>query len=98
MRGTSAVSTRGKNIFALVGKPLMKRFQYDNLNTDPGIVQTTSPADQWRRKVFNGLAQVIVQGTKTPGVIVVQVSGKGLEPAIVRIQSQQSTVRPSIPE
>jgi beta-galactosidase len=87
-----------EKFFALVGKLLMKRFQYDNLNTDPGIVQTTSPANQWRRKVFNGLAQVIIQGTKTPGVIVVQVSGKGLEPAIVRIQSQQSIVRPSIPE
>jgi beta-galactosidase len=87
----------GKNIFALVGKPLMKRFQYDNLNTDPGIVQTTRPADQWRRKVFNGLAQVIVQATKTPGMIVVQAAGEGLKPASVRIQSQKSTCRPSIP-
>jgi beta-galactosidase len=88
----------GENIFALVGKPLMKRFQYDNLNTDPGIIQTTRPADQWRRKVFNGLAQVIVQSTKTPGMIVVQATGEGLKPASVRIQSQQSILRPSIPE
>ena len=42
----------GKNILALVGKPLVKRFLYDNLNTDPGIVQTTKPADQWRRTIF----------------------------------------------
>ena len=76
----------------------MKRFQYDNLNTDPGIVQTTRPADQWRRTVFNGLAQVIVQATKTSGVIVVQATGEGLKPASVRIQSQQSLVRPSISE
>ena len=89
---------RGENIFAIVGKPLIKRFQYDNLNTDPGIIQTMKPADRWRRKVFNGLAQVIVQATKTPGVIDVQVSGEGLKPASVRIRSQQSTVRPSIPE
>ena len=88
----------GENIFAIVGKPLLKRFQYDNLNTDPGIVQTMNPADEWRRKVFNGFAQVIVQATKTPGVIVLQVSGDGLKPASVRIQSQQSIIRPSIPE
>jgi beta-galactosidase len=95
---TPSILHGGKNIFALVGKPLMKRFQYDNLNTDPGIVQATRPADQWRRKVFNGLAQLIVQSTKTSGVIVVQASGEDLKPASVRIQSQQSTVRPSIPE
>ena len=95
---TPSILHEGKNILALVGKPLVKRFQYDNLNTDPGIVQTTRPADQWRRTVFNGLAQVIVQATKTSGVIVVQATGEGLKPASVRIQSQQSLVRPSISE
>ena len=95
---TPSILHEGKNILALVGKPLVKRFQYDNLNTDPGIVQTTRPADQWRRTVFNGLAQVIVQAVKTSGVIVVQATGEGLKPASVRIQSQQSLVRPSISE
>jgi beta-galactosidase len=74
----------------------MKRFQYDNLNTDPGIIQTRKPSDQWRRKAFNGLAQVIVQATNRSGMIVVHATGEGLRPAIVRIQSLQSTVRPSI--
>jgi beta-galactosidase len=93
---TPSILHGGKNIFALVGKPLMKRFQYDNLNTDPGIIQTRKPSDQWRRKAFNGLAQVIVQATNRSGMIVVHATGEGLRPAIVRIQSLQSTVRPSI--
>jgi beta-galactosidase len=88
----------GKNIYAVVGKPLIKRFQYDNLNTDPGIVQVSNPADPWKRKVFNGLAQVIIQSSKEPGVIVLKAVSKDLDPDIIEIQSQKSVLRPSVPE
>jgi beta-galactosidase len=88
----------GKNIYAVVGKPLIKRFQYDNLNTDPGIVQVSNPADPWKRKVFNGLAQVIIQSSKEPGVIVLKAVSKDLDSDIIQIQSQKSVLRPSVPE
>jgi beta-galactosidase len=77
---------------------LIKRFQYDNLNTDPGIVQVYNPADPWKRKVFNGLAQVIIQSSKEQGVIVLKAVSKDLDPDIIQIQSQKSVLRPSVPE
>jgi beta-galactosidase len=77
---------------------LKSRFQYDNLNTDPGIVQVSIPADTWKRKAFNGLAQVIIQSSKEPGMIVLKAVSKDLEPAIIQIQSQKSILRPSVPE
>jgi len=78
----------GKNAYALVCKPLVKRFQYDNLNTDPGIVQVSNPAETWKRTVFNGMAQVIILSTKELGTIVLNDVAKGLNAASIQIYSQ----------
>ena len=88
----------GKNIFTLVCKPLVKRFQYDNLNTDPGLIQVYKPADPWKRNVFNGLGQVIVQSTKEPGTVILNAGAKRLKSASIQIHSQQSISRPCILE
>jgi len=88
----------GKNIYAFVGKPLVKRFQYDNLNTDPGIVRVFQESGSWKRKVFNGLAQVIVQSSKDPGIIVIKAVSKDLDPAIIQIRSNTTVPRPCILE
>ena len=51
----------GKNVFAVVGPPLVKRNQWEILNTDPGLVQIITPPNPWKRRAFNGLAQIIIQ-------------------------------------
>jgi beta-galactosidase len=89
---------KGKNIYAIVGTPLVKRFQYDNLNTDPGILQVSMPADSWKRKTFNGLAQVIIQASKESGVVILKANSNGLTADSIQILSQKSVVRPSVPE
>ena len=68
----------GKNIYAVVGTPLIERYKYDNLNNDPGIVQITKPAETWKRKLFNGYAQVIVQSSKEPGELILEASSTAL--------------------
>jgi beta-galactosidase len=88
----------GKNIYAVVGKPLVKRFQYDNLNTDPGIVRISEPAETWKRSIFHGLAQVIVQSSREPGLIILRSVSQDLDSAITQIQSQKSVLRSSVPE
>jgi beta-galactosidase len=88
----------GKNIYAVVGKPLIKRFQYDNLNTDPGILRVYQPTETWKRKVFNGLGQVIVQSTKEPGTVILNAVAKGLKSTSLQIYSPQSISRPCILE
>jgi beta-galactosidase len=52
---------------------------------------------EWKRSVFNGLAQIIVQSTKAPGEIKLTASAEGLSPATATIQSQPCTPRPFVP-
>ncbi len=52
---------------------------------------------EWKRSVFNGLAQIIVQSTREPGDIKLTATAKGLSPATVSVQSQPCTLRASVP-
>ena len=52
---------------------------------------------EWKRSVFNGLAQIIVQSTKAPGEIKLTARAEGLPPATVTIQSQPYPPRPYVP-
>jgi beta-galactosidase len=71
----------GKNEIAFTGQRFRKKYQWDEPNTDPGLVQIINPAQQWKRKVFNGLAQVIVQSTKEAGDIKITATSVGLKTA-----------------
>ncbi len=92
-----AILRKGKNIFAAAGSPLKKRLQYDILNTDPGIVQFVKLAGTWKRKVFNGLAQVIIQSDKQPGDIVLTAASAGLMDAVLKIQAEKVLSRQAVP-
>jgi beta-galactosidase len=52
---------------------------------------------EWKRSVFNGLAQIIVQSTREPGTIKLTATAEGLSPATVSVQSQTCTPRPVVP-
>ena len=52
---------------------------------------------EWKRSVFNGLAQMIVQSTREPGAIKLTASAEGLSPATVSVQSQSCVPRPAVP-
>jgi beta-galactosidase len=51
----------------------------------------------WQRRVFNGLAQVIVQSGKVPGKIQLTARSEGLAPATLEIAAQPSAPRPAVP-
>lgn len=69
----------GLNTLAIVTIPLRKRNPWDNLNTDPGIIQFSQPSEVWKRKLFSGLAQVIVQSEGTAGTITLTATSPGLK-------------------
>ncbi len=92
-----AILRKGKNIYAIVGTPLVSRYLYDNLNTDPGIVQVFKPAGRWERKAFNGLAQVIIQPEKTPGEIILTATSGNLSRGTLKLISKPTTPRSSVP-
>lgn len=52
-----------------------------------GVLRLTAPAAPWRRRVFNGWAQVIVQST---GEAALTAKAAGLAPSTVRFQSAQA--------
>jgi beta-galactosidase len=87
----------GKNEYAVVGQRFRKKQQWDEPNTDPGLVQTISPSPQWKRSVFNGLAQVIIQSLKKPGELVLKATAEGLQQSVIKIQTEPATLRPSVP-
>ncbi len=52
---------------------------------------------EWKRSVFNGLAQIIVQSTREPGAIKLTAAAEGLTPATASVQSQPCAPRPAVP-
>jgi beta-galactosidase len=57
-----------------------------------------SPAPvAWRRSVFNGLAQVIVQASKESGTLRLTARSSGLRPATVLLPTGPALPRPSVP-
>lgn len=87
---------KGKNVYAVVCHPLVKKNQWENLNTDPGLIQVIRPASTWKRSLFNGLAQVIIQTTGQPGEITLTASSPGLIKAVLKLQSKSAVLRPSL--
>jgi beta-galactosidase len=79
----------GKNEYVVTGKRFKLQASWEEPNTDPGLVQVITPGAQWKRKAFNGLAQVIVQSDKQTGEIQLTATSPGLKPAVIKIQSQK---------
>jgi len=68
------------------------------LNPDVNVEITGDPvAAPWSRSLFNGLAQVIVQSTKTAGQINLTATADGLTPATATVTTIASPGRPSVP-
>ncbi|MFY7839190.1 MAG: beta-galactosidase GalA [Lacibacter sp.] len=69
----------GENSFAVTATPLLKKQPWDVVNINPGLFRIIVPAPEWKRKLFNGYAQVIVQSTGEKGTIVLSTASKGLQ-------------------
>lgn len=78
----------GRNVYAVAGRRLRRSNPWEILNRDPGLVQIVVPAEPWRRRAFNGLAQVIVQATQEAGEIILTAAAEGLEPASLTIETE----------
>jgi beta-galactosidase len=88
----------GRNSFAVSGVPFVMTQQWENLNADPGAVQVYTQAGLWKRRAFNGFAQLIVQSKGRAGEIALTASSFGLKPGTIRIKTVQAEIRPSVPE
>ncbi|OIV41070.1 beta-galactosidase GalA [Flavobacterium johnsoniae] len=74
----SNILKQGINTIYIAATPLQKIKDWDVMNTDPGIIQVITPDEPWKRKLFNGYAQIIIQKEETADEIVLSASAKGL--------------------
>ncbi|KOS05609.1 beta-galactosidase [Flavobacterium akiainvivens] len=79
----------GANSIAIVATPILKNRPWDFINMNPGLVRIFTPAPQWKRKLFSGLAQVIIQSTGEAGSIELTATGNGLKPATLTVKAQK---------
>ncbi|HEY0760149.1 MAG TPA: beta-galactosidase GalA [Acidisarcina sp.] len=91
----------GRNVVAVVATPMPRAaragMQFRWSDTGPGLVRISTPPAQWKRSLFNGLAQVIVQSTQQPGEIRLKATSTGLLPAELPIESTPATLRAAVP-
>jgi beta-galactosidase len=87
----------GVNTYVLVGKELLRRKQWEVLNKDPGYIRAVVPAGRWKRSLFNGLAQVIVQADSKQGTIVLKAYSTGLAPATLKVRALEAPSQTAVP-
>jgi beta-galactosidase len=89
----------GRNVVAIVATPGpgIRREEEERLHSaGPAVLRMLTPAGQWKRSVFNGLAQVIVQSTGQAGQITLTANSPGLSPAVLKLETQPANPRPAI--
>ena len=88
----------GRNTYAVAGKELLRRWKWEELNQDPGFIRAVIPAREWKRSLFSGLAQVIVQSDHQAGTLVLKAYGNGLGPVELKLDTVGAPLRSSVPE
>ena len=91
-----AIIHSGENSIAIIALPFVKKNSWDTNNTNPGAIQLVIPAQQWKRKLFNGLAQVIVQSTGEAGEIVLTATSPGLKKTELKIITKPAVIRAEV--
>ncbi len=83
----------GKNTIAVIATPIIKPHSWDNINMNPGLIQLTTPAASWKRKLFNGYAQIIVQSTGESGEITLTGTADGVKATTIKIPTVKTAER-----
>ena len=65
-------------------------------NLPPAVKVVTSPG-HWKRSLFSGLAQVIVQSTQVPGELRLKARSPGMASDEVKFESRETTLRAALP-
>jgi beta-galactosidase len=78
----------GKNVIAIVSEEA--HHQRGHIEREiPAVVKVRTPAEHWRRKLFNGLAQVIVRSTAESGELTLVATAPGLEQATLSVRTNK---------
>ncbi|RYF94065.1 MAG: glycoside hydrolase family 2 protein, partial [Chitinophagaceae bacterium] len=78
----------GTNTVHIISTPVHKVHDWDVINANPGMMQVKIVSEPWKRKLFNGYAQVIVQGDGTGGEIKLTATGKDVKEGEIIIKAK----------
>ncbi|MFB3388444.1 beta-galactosidase GalA [Flavobacterium sp. LAR06] len=81
-----AILKEGKNTIYIATTPLQKVKDWDIMNTDPGIIQIVTPAEPWKRKLFNGYAQIIIQKDENVKEVVLSAMATSLKSGVLIVK------------
>lgn len=81
----AGVLKQGANTIYIVATPVHKAKDWDVINSNPGTIQVVTPSEPWKRKLFSGLAQVIVQGDGSGNQIELSAKGKDVKAVTLTI-------------
>jgi beta-galactosidase len=65
-------------------------------NGDPSSHEPDKYISNWKRKLFSGCAQIIIQATDEPGEISLAAKSKGLEGTTLVVKSKVGIKKPAI--
>jgi beta-galactosidase len=78
----------GQNVLAVIATPFdSDKARERALKVPPAVLQAEIPALPWRRQLFNGFAQLIVQSNGKPGPIRIVASSPGLSPGELSVNA-----------
>jgi beta-galactosidase len=97
LRLAPAQLVAGMNRVQLIVTPFDDKQNHIPELTRLGTLRVTTPAPPAQRRLFNGLAQVIVQSTRTPGVIRLTAIAPGLPMAAVTLTAERTLLRAAVP-
>jgi beta-galactosidase len=90
----------GKNVIAIIANSSQTRRGNPGgqigSQGSPAMVRMTTPPAPWKRSLFNGLAQVIVQSTGQPGEITLAAKSGGVADGVLKIQAQPTLLRAAL--
>ena len=87
----------GKNVVAIAAESLREnRGRQDGGHGSPGLVRVTIPSAPWKRSLFSGLAQVIVQSTGQPGEITLTAKSPGVADGVMKLPAQPAVARAAL--
>jgi beta-galactosidase len=96
----SSLFRPGTNVIAIVATPIQGGQKGNRERRgigNPAVVKIVTPTEDWKRSVFNGLAQVIVQSTQQSGEITLTASSPSLSPYNLKLQTHPVVLHTAVP-
>ena len=87
----------GKNVYAVVGTPLVVRRQYEELNADPGVVAVSLSQQRiGNAKSSTASRRLLSSQSRSPAILTLTATSPTLKSSEIKIKTQAVVLRPAV--